>query len=87
VKEHHPSRQSKQLLDALIPRGRCGRTRAEIQARLDEIEADERFHYPPANVLVNAPLALIQVELKAQHEVLTWLLNTDGEFAAPQNDA
>lgn len=40
------------------------------QSRIDDIEADERFGYPPAKVEVNAPLALIQVQLKAEHRIL-----------------
>lgn len=72
MKEHRATPGSKQLRDVLVGTGT--RTRAEVQAKLAEIEADERFHYKAANVLVNAPLALIQVELKARHEVLTWML-------------
>lgn len=39
---------------------------AEIDSIIAEIEADERYHYKPALVQVNAPLALIQVELGAR---------------------
>lgn len=31
-----------------------------------KIEADERYHYEPANVEVNAPLALIQTGMEMQ---------------------
>lgn len=31
---------------------------------ISEVEGDERHHYPDANVIVNAPLALIQVQLE-----------------------
>ena len=31
-----------------------------------EVEGDERHHYPPADVRINAPLALIQVDLAAR---------------------
>jgi len=51
--------------------------RAQAQAVVDGIEADSRFQAEPALVQVNAPLALIQVEMKAQHalakQVLEWL--------------
>ena len=46
----------------------------EIQARINELEADERVHYPSANVFVNAPLALIQVELRTELSALYWML-------------
>lgn len=39
-----------------------------------EIESDERFRYPSANIRTNAPLALIQVELKAKHETIVKIL-------------
>lgn len=37
---------------------------------LKEVEADERLHYEPALVQVNAPLALIQVELATRANTL-----------------
>jgi len=39
-----------------------------------EVEADERFHYEPAAVQINAPLALEQVALKARHRSATQVL-------------
>jgi len=51
----------------------------QVSKKLKQIEADERFHYPPANVLINAPLALIQVDLHAQHQTLTWVLSLKNE--------
>lgn len=36
---------------------------------VQRVEADERYHYPPARVQVNAPLALIQVGLTAEKRV------------------
>ena len=50
------------------------RTEAEIRARIAEIEADDRFSYEPALVQVNAPLALVQVDLKANRAALLWVL-------------
>lgn len=35
----------------------------EIKKMEDAIDADERYHYAPADVFINAPLALIQVSL------------------------
>ena len=50
------------------------KTVEEIKSELEKILSDERLQYPPANVLVNAPLALIQVELKARAAALAWVL-------------
>lgn len=44
---------------------------AYVHDELEKIEADERFHYEPAHVQINAPLALIQVGMKARHATLT----------------
>ena len=52
----------------------AGTTTAWLRAEIKKIEADERFKYPPATVFSNAPLALIQVELKSRHRVLTQVL-------------
>ena len=45
-----------------------------IRERLDEIESDERLGYEKAPVQINAPLAMIQTELKAKQNVLRWVL-------------
>lgn len=37
-----------------------------IKDEIAEIEADERYHYATASVLINAPLALIQTEMKVK---------------------
>ena len=37
-----------------------------IKDEFAEIENDERYHYATASVLINAPLALIQTEMKAK---------------------
>lgn len=50
------------------------RKAAEIEAMIAKIESDERYRYPPADVFSNAPLALIQVELKATVDALRWAL-------------
>jgi hypothetical protein len=46
----------------------------EVRARLAKIEADSRYKAEDVNVEVNAPLALIQMGLKGQAEVLNWVL-------------
>jgi len=46
----------------------------QIRDMVSHIAADERLHYEPAFVLVNAPLALIQTELTARVSVLRWVL-------------
>ena len=50
------------------------KTTQEIRSKLDQIISDERLSYEPANVFINAPLALIQVHLKAQADILHWVL-------------
>lgn len=37
-----------------------------IKDEIAEIETDERYHYASASVVINAPLALIQTEMKAK---------------------
>lgn len=44
------------------------------EEKLVELRKDERLKYPAANVLINAPLALVQTDLKAQVNTLEWLL-------------
>lgn len=46
-----------------------------IMQEIGNINRDERMSYPDANVQVNAPLALIQVSLKARRDALQWVLN------------
>ncbi len=46
----------------------------EIRAAIARIDADERYHYPPALVQINAPLALEQVAMSAKVQALAWVL-------------
>ena len=49
----------------------------EIRAKLKIIEDDSRYQSGlkhPALIAINAPLALIQVELAAKHSILKWML-------------
>jgi len=50
------------------------RTEKEILAEVVRIQDDERYSYPPALVQVNAPLALIQTEMRAKVSALEWVL-------------
>lgn len=50
------------------------KTEKEIRRRIAQINADDRYHYPPADVMINAPLALIQVDLKSEICALAWIL-------------
>ena len=51
------------------------KTQQEIEERLDKILKDDRLSYPPANVQINAPLALIQVQLESMRSILLWVLD------------
>ena len=44
------------------------------QSRIRHIEKDSRFQDEPADVFINAPLALIQVELTSEHRALRAVL-------------
>ena len=50
------------------------RSRTEIEAKLKEVESDERLTYKSATVFENAPLALTQLELETKVSVLRWVL-------------
>ena len=50
------------------------KTREQIEGLIAVIEADVRLSYPAANITINAPLALIQIELKAELRALKWAL-------------
>ena len=50
------------------------RTKEELQAALDTVEADERLHYAPASGFANWPLVAIQASLKARANTLRFAL-------------
>jgi hypothetical protein len=50
------------------------KTEAEIKKQIADMQKDERLEGPPATVDVDAPLALIQVDLEAQIRTLKWCL-------------
>lgn len=56
--------------EAAALREKLGRVRDDIDKRVRAIKSDSRFQDKPALVQVNAPLALIQVELHAQLQLL-----------------
>lgn len=41
-----------------------------IESAIKTIEADQRYHYPPACIQENGPLALIQMDLEGRMDVL-----------------
>jgi hypothetical protein len=51
------------------------RTEDILKARLAEVEADGRLHYPPADVRIDAPLALDQLCMETEAATLRWVLN------------
>ena len=53
------------------------KTKKEIEKKLKKVESDERLHYPTADVFSNAPLALIQVSLESQRDILKWILSNE----------
>jgi hypothetical protein len=50
------------------------KTKPAIEAELTRIKTDERLGYPAADVFVNAPLALIQVNLASTVKAYQWVL-------------
>ncbi len=51
----------------------------EIKERLKTLEGDERISYPPASIEINGPLALIQLSIGTQIDLLNWVLKEEGE--------
>lgn len=47
---------------------------AELLAKLKELKTDQRMTYPHADIQINAPLALIQVDVSAKIHSLEWAL-------------
>lgn len=52
-------------------------TRADAVDRLTDIMEDNRYHYDPADVQINGPLALIQQNLSGKAQVYGWLTGLD----------
>lgn len=51
------------------------RSREEILDEIAKIENDPRYSYPDANIMVNAYLAIAQVEMRTILKWLRWVLN------------
>jgi hypothetical protein len=49
----------------------------ELKEKLETLEGDERLHYKPAQVQINAPLALYQVGLESACNMLRWSLGME----------
>lgn len=46
-----------------------------IKEKIEEVEKDDRYQRPPADVSINAFLALVQVALKTKRTTLKEVLN------------
>lgn len=51
------------------------KTEQEVKEKLSTIKKDERLGYPVATIDINAPLALIQLSLETQCDILRWVLS------------
>lgn len=51
------------------------KTREQIIEEVNRIKADEGLKYPTAQILANAPLALVQLALEARLGTLQWVLD------------
>jgi len=63
------------------------KTEAEIREKLAVIDEDERYHYEPATITENAPLALIQCNLESQACALAWVLGIAPPMPGPNGGA
>ena len=95
VEDGEPQRMRRRLEQYI---GHLETSNASLQQRVDAmlavakdgvalIDADERHHYEPALVQVNAPLALIQVGLDAAKRAWTAVLAAAQDNAPPAEDA
>lgn len=58
------------------------RTVKEIEAQITAIEADSRYQAglkTPATIGINAPLALIQLEMETRRKTLKWVIEAEGK--------
>ncbi len=58
---------------------KMSKVRGIVDEKIKEIDEDKRFHYPPASVQINAPLALIQLGMESRMGLLKDLKKTIGE--------
>lgn len=57
-----------------------------IGSEIAEIEADERYHYASASVFINAPLALIQTEMRAKMNAYKSILEKIKELKGAKDE-
>ena len=57
-----------------------------IKDEIAEIENDERYHYATASVLINAPLALIQTEMRAKMNAYKGILKKIKELEGVKDE-
>jgi hypothetical protein len=55
-------------------------TQKEIEQRIQEILDDKRMHYKTANIVVNAPLAMVQLTLETELHTLQDVLGTERTY-------
>lgn len=48
----------------------------QIKAEIKKLESDDRYKAPTATIQINAPLALIQLELESKVQALKWVLGS-----------
>ena len=60
---------------------------AAAQKGIAEVETDNRFRMPPASVKINAPLALVQVELESRRHAFQDVLAALGEETTEERSA
>lgn len=55
------------------------KTREQLEKELARIEADERLSYGAANMLINGPLAAIQIADGSRANAIRWVLGMDSK--------
>jgi len=50
------------------------KTKGEIEKQIKLLESDERLKMPSATIDINAPLALIQLEMETKITTLKWVM-------------
>ena len=62
---------------------RARATNKQLIDRLMEIDADDRYHYPCASVIINSPLALIQLAMETEAHTIAWVLGVECPKSGP----
>jgi len=58
-----------------------------IRDRMHAIRRDDRYKAPPADMQINAPLAIVQSGLNTELRTLYFVMNYDEEFVAGETAA